>query len=404
MKVTLTHYTFEPISAIEEAASNCYNSTPTDGKIAKSCYSSGHTSVFEFADFTFHIEGVSRALMAELTRHRHSSFAIRSQRYVNEHDVDWVVPDTIKNNTNAYNVYANALDCIEAAYDDMVSMGIAKEDARFILPNACPTIIECKMNARALINFMNLRLCTRAQWEIRKMAQLMKEEVLKVAPQLAYALVPKCEVHAKHPFCTEHKCCGRHPKLADVYNGPDKSKNQSKYIFLIVGESGSGKTTIVEYLHKKYGYTTIESYTTRPKRHDNETGHIFVSQEEFDKIKLDGMCGYTMFNGYEYCATSHQIDMADLYVIDVSGVEYFKTHYVGNKIPKVVYISATEQLRCSRMLGRGDSNTSAVERLENDHVAFKNVAEIADIVIANNNNGVENAAEAVHKYMTVKEQ
>ena len=84
MEVKLTRVTQNPVDAIEEAACNCYDSEPTGGKIMKSCYNSGHHSVLEFAHFTFHITGVSRALLAQLTRHRHCGFAVRSQRYCNE--------------------------------------------------------------------------------------------------------------------------------------------------------------------------------------------------------------------------------------------------------------------------------------------------------------------------------
>ena len=81
MKVTLTRVTENPIMAIEEAASNCYDSEPSpDGKIMKSCYKSGHHSVLEFADFTFHIEGISRACSHQLVRHRCASYAQSSQR------------------------------------------------------------------------------------------------------------------------------------------------------------------------------------------------------------------------------------------------------------------------------------------------------------------------------------
>ena len=75
MKVTLTRLIENPVDAIEEAASNCYDSIPTGGKIMNHCYQSGHHSVLEFAHFTFHIEGVSRALSHQLVRHRMASYA-----------------------------------------------------------------------------------------------------------------------------------------------------------------------------------------------------------------------------------------------------------------------------------------------------------------------------------------
>lgn len=219
MKVTLTRVTENPIGAIEEAACNCYNSEPTGGKIMKSCYKSGHHSVLEFADFTFHIEGVSRALSHQLVRHRLASYAQRSQRYCSEDGFGYVIPKSIKNNPTAKNLYTELIEEIELLYNGLQEAGIPNEDARYVLPNACETTIEVKMNFRTLIHFMNERLCTRAQWEIRQMALLMKRCVEEQYPELAKYLVPKCEIHEGMPFCTEHSACGRHPKLKDIYDG-----------------------------------------------------------------------------------------------------------------------------------------------------------------------------------------
>ena len=221
MKVTLTRVTENPILAIEEAASNCYDSEPTpDGRIMKDCYRSGHHSVLEFADFTFHIEGVSRALMAQLTRHRVANYAIRSQRYCNENGFEYVTPPKIQENEEALVCYADIMAAIDEGYAKLKSFGIPNEDARFVLPNACDTVIEVKMNTRELIHFMNERLCERAQWEIRQMAQLMKQCVAKhddECAELAKMFVPKCQRYAPYIFCTERKCCGKAPKLKDVY-------------------------------------------------------------------------------------------------------------------------------------------------------------------------------------------
>lgn len=219
MKVTLTRVTENPIGAIEEAACNCYNSEPTGGKIMKSCYKSGHHSVLEFADFTFHIEGVSRALSHQLVRHRLASYAQRSQRYCGENNFDYVTPASIKSNTAAFEEYTELMYAIKDIYRVLQELGVPNEDARYVLPNACETVIEVKMNFRTLIHFMNERLCTRAQWEIRQMALLMKRCIEEQYPELAKYLVPKCEVHEGMPFCTEHSTCGRHPKLKDIYDG-----------------------------------------------------------------------------------------------------------------------------------------------------------------------------------------
>ena len=218
MKVTLTRVTKNPVDAIEEAACNCYNSEPTGGKIMKSCYNSGHHSVLEFCDFTFHIEGVSRALTHQLVRHRLASYAQRSQRYCGEGNFEYVIPHTIEKNPEAKDTFTALMEYINMQYKKLQAMGIPNEDARYVLPNACNTAIEVKMNFRALIHFMNERLCTRAQWEIREMAREMKRCIEEQYPELTKYLVPKCETHMGMFFCTEHSTCGRHPLLKDIYN------------------------------------------------------------------------------------------------------------------------------------------------------------------------------------------
>ena len=218
MKVTLTRVTENPIGAIEEAACNCYNSEPTGGKIMKACYNSGHHSVLEFCDFTFHIEGVSRALTHQLVRHRLASYAQRSQRYCGEGNFDYVIPPSIQKDEDILHTYTALMGYINMQYEKLQKAGISNEDARMVLPNACETVIEVKMNLRSLIHFMNERLCTRAQWEIRQLAREMKAQIEIKYPELAEYLVPKCEIHKDRPFCTEHKSCGRHITLKDIYN------------------------------------------------------------------------------------------------------------------------------------------------------------------------------------------
>lgn len=209
---------------MEAAAANCYSSKPTkSGKITESCIESGHTSVTEFGDFVFHVEGVSRSLLAQLTRHRHASYAVRSQRYCDETNFEFVTPPSIKSaGRKVKTKYAKIMDAINEWYQELLAAGIPKEDARYLLPNACCTTLEVKMNFRELMHFCGLRRCSRAQWEIRELADAMAKLVeMQIdipqygKPMLSKYLVPKCE-QQKIPFCTEEKCCGKHPKLEEL--------------------------------------------------------------------------------------------------------------------------------------------------------------------------------------------
>lgn len=232
LTIRLISCTMNPVDTAEYAASKCYDSKPSpDGKILRMCAKKGHTSVLEHMYFNFEISGVSRVLLAQLTRHRIASFSVRSQRYCNESAFDYVTPPDIQKNMEAVMLYLDIMTRIQATYDQLVELGINKEDARFILPGACETTLVMSINARSLMNLCHERLCTRAQWEIRRMTQLMRDEVLKdekLAAVLKDFLVPKCERYPGFPFCPEGKgCCGRHPTLESVYQAPAKGGDQS---------------------------------------------------------------------------------------------------------------------------------------------------------------------------------
>jgi guanylate kinase len=156
---------------------------------------------------------------------------------------------------------------------------------------------------------------------------------------------------------------------------------KNKGVYLFAGESGNGKTSIVEELEKRYKFKSIQSYSTRPKRSENETGHIFIAEDEFDE--LTDLVAYTKFNGYRYCATSKQVEECDTYVIDPFGIEYFKNHYHGNKVPIVIYIRASLKDRILRMQKRGDNDSQIIQRVLNDIDAFKNIKDLADMIIDN---------------------
>jgi thymidylate synthase (FAD) len=120
-------------------------------------------------------------------------------------------------NTDAFDRFSSILNVIRRCYKQMIDLGIPKEDARYILPNACETTLVMTMNLRELMSFCNERLCSRAQWEIRCLANKIRESVVEIMPEAATMLVPKCERDNAHPFCTEANSCGMHKKLEEVY-------------------------------------------------------------------------------------------------------------------------------------------------------------------------------------------
>jgi len=143
----------------------------------------GHTSVIEHASFTFSISGISRACSHQLVRHRIASYSQQSQRYVKPSE-GFVVPPRIAENKEANRIFEEALQKCSEAYQRLTELGIPKEDARYIMPNATETNIIVTMNARSLINFFSLRLEKDAQWEIRAIAKKMLEEAHRVAPAI----------------------------------------------------------------------------------------------------------------------------------------------------------------------------------------------------------------------------
>jgi len=166
-----------------------------------------------------------------------------------------------------------------------------------------------------------------------------------------------------------------------------------KYFALIVGNSGSGKTTIVEELQKRYGLKAIESYTTRPPRYDGETGHTFVTINDIPPESE--MVAYTYYNGNHYWATQNDVETHDLYIIDVPGINYFKSHYKGQKPYVTVQIFAPEPICKQRMIARGDSEEDANKRIEYDRIAFANIQ--PDIIF--NNNDIEKCINDISTYL-----
>lgn len=147
---------------------------------------------------------------------------------------------------------------------------------------------------------------------------------------------------------------------------------QTSNIILLVGKSGTGKTTVAEIAEKRFGKKQVISHTTRPRRYEEETGHYFVTPEEFDGIR-DDLVAYTKFDGNEYGATQQVVDQSDIYVIDPDGVRYFLNTYSGIKKPVCVILTADEETCARRMLRRGDAQADVRRRIKHDETAFSDL-------------------------------
>jgi len=161
-------------------------------RLIKLVKTSGHHSVMEHVCFTFAVSGVSRALTHQLVRHRIASYSQQSQRYVRMEGFGFTVPPTIAKDATAEKVYGIIMDNLAKGYKHLVEMGIPKEDARYVLPNAAHTNIVVTMNARELLHFISLRSCLRSQWEIRELADKMLAQCRSVAPVLFEDAGPPC--------------------------------------------------------------------------------------------------------------------------------------------------------------------------------------------------------------------
>lgn len=201
MNVKLTHYTIGAEEAPAEAAAICTNSQNPE-KALRHAIKSGHDSVLEHSYFTFLVEGVSRVTLAQITRHRMASFSVQSQRYCGA-DMDLVIPESMKREDLVVGIASVQKACSEL-YKKAVEAGVPAEDARYFTLQGGKTRFIMSMNAREIKHFLSLRMCNRAQWEIREVANAIKRECMRIAPALFADAGPGC----MRGHCPESRPCG----------------------------------------------------------------------------------------------------------------------------------------------------------------------------------------------------
>jgi len=233
LDVALLAYTPEPLSLIYAAFRQCYHagfvadmwprllageiSREKQAEFVAKILESGHVSPIEHVSFTFAIEGISRALTHQLVRHRIASYSQQSQRYVDASSFDYILPPAIKKIPEAKARFEAFMEEVGATYRDLKEIleehgrkDKAKEDARFVLPQAAETRIVATMNCRSLLNFFEQRCCMRAQWEIRALADRMLSLCRASLPEVFSVAGAKCE---RLGHCPEGEkfTCGKYP-------------------------------------------------------------------------------------------------------------------------------------------------------------------------------------------------
>jgi thymidylate synthase (FAD) len=210
MQVKLVDFAAAPLEKLYAAFRTCYSSdTPIEiwekieaqkighDKIREFIgerLKTGHSSPLEQVVFWFAIANVSRSLSHQFVRHRVGiSFEQQSQRYVRfkQDRLAFVLPESWRR-AGLADDFSALLDRTSELYARALKAGIPAEDARFVLPNAAPTNFHVMVNFAEMLHICDVRLCVRAQWEIRRMVAMMRAEIKRVLPEIALFLQPKC--------------------------------------------------------------------------------------------------------------------------------------------------------------------------------------------------------------------
>lgn len=233
MITILPSTTEKPLQIIGAMAGVCWDANVTDEekniKRAIDCIVSGHGRVMEWPTVDCIVDGYSAKCIREAMRHIVGTSVLQaSTRYIDyeKKGVDVVTPPSIGKNQNALAVWNSTVETIRSAMKILKEYDIPNEDLTNLLPLAYKTKMVWKVNLRTLVHFMNMRLCSRAYWEIRALSLEIKNALENYSEEwaiiAAHLFRPKCEVTG---FCTETKCCGRAPQkqMEFKYEKADKS-------------------------------------------------------------------------------------------------------------------------------------------------------------------------------------
>lgn len=210
------------------AAGICWNAPIQDARKniqrAMDCIEAGHGRVEEYPDVTVEISGYSARCIRELYTHIIGTTRLQdSTRYVNMSNFEYFIPPNFTEEQKM--AYEHIMGYIRDGYQDLLDLGVSKEDAANVLPLGMYSKIVLKINLRALEHFANMRMCTRAYKEIRALAHELKNAIAAYSDEwnttVQAVMVPKC---VKDLFCTEQKCCGKAPTKKAVQELLAKSK------------------------------------------------------------------------------------------------------------------------------------------------------------------------------------
>lgn len=208
--IEVLNYTKKPLTLMGIVASKCWNSKPNIN-IAIDCIESGHHRVLEYPDVIVLISGYSARMIRELYTHIIGVTRLQeSTRYVEYGDFGYYIPNAIKNNELALDIYKNCMDTIQNSYKALQLINIKKEDIANLLPLGMFTKVVLKINARAILHMAEVRMCNRTLKEYRDFMTELKQTLEHLDEEWRYIakyMEPKCE---KLKYCNEKNSCGKY--------------------------------------------------------------------------------------------------------------------------------------------------------------------------------------------------